>query len=144
MKNRNQLLAAIHIGKKTLGLDDDVYRDMLENLTGKRSAKDLNLNQLHDVVKHLDSLGFKNQKDFGNKPKVSKPKQAKLNKIEALLAEKGLHWNYAIGIAKKMFTKEALEFCTSLQLTAIIAALEKQKKRTQSDEVGQKRNQDQS
>lgn len=43
-----------------------------------------------------------------------------------------------------MFTKEALEFCTSLQLTAIIAALEKQQKRTQSDETRQKRNQDQS
>lgn len=129
MKNRNQLLAAIHIGKKKLGLDDDVYRDMLENLTGKRSAKALNLNQLHDVIKHLDHLGFRSPKNFGNKPKVKESKQALMNKVEAHLAEQKLAWNYAVGIAKKMFNKEALEFCTEQQLWKIVAALEYNAKR---------------
>ena len=40
-KLRNQRLAAIHMGKAHLGMDDDTYRDMLEQIGGCRSAKDL-------------------------------------------------------------------------------------------------------
>ena len=49
--SRNHRLAAIHLGKKELGLDDDTYRDMLEQVTGKRSAKGLNDDELVAVLK---------------------------------------------------------------------------------------------
>lgn len=38
MANR---LAAIHIGKKALGMDDESYRLLLSDMFGKRSAKEL-------------------------------------------------------------------------------------------------------
>ena len=56
-----------------------------------------------------------------------------MGKIEALLADAELHWNYAIGIAKKMFKKEALEFCTESELHRIVAALEYRKKRPHNE-----------
>lgn len=127
---RNQRLAAIHVAKKTLGLDDDTYRDLLAQVTGERSAKQLGDEQLIDVLKRLESLGF-TKKEFGQKPKVKLSKQAMIGKIEALLADQALHWHYAVGIAKKMFKKEALEFCTESELWRIVAALEYKKKRAQ-------------
>lgn len=130
--SRNQRIAAIHMGKKQLGLDDDTYRDMLEQVTGKRSAKDMTDDDLVKVIQHLDQLGF-SKREFGNKPKVKLSKDALIGKIEAHLAENKLHWNYAKGIAKQMFQKEALEFCTENQLWRIVAALEYKKKRTDDE-----------
>lgn len=130
--SRNQRIAAIHMGKKQLGLDDDTYRDMLEQVTGKRSAKDMQDDDLVKVIQHLDQLGF-SKREFGNKPKVKLSKEALIGKIEAHLAENRLHWNYAKGIAKQMFQKEALEFCTENQLWRIVAALEYKKKRTDDE-----------
>lgn len=129
--SRQQLIAAIHIGKNKLALDDDTYRDMLAHVTGKRSAKDLSMKQLNDVIKHLDSLGFKKSPNpnKGKKPDVAQAKQALIKKIEAILVEQKLSWNYVKGMAKKMFDKEALEFCTERQLWKIVAALEYHVKR---------------
>ena len=121
--SRNERLAAIHMGKKALNLDEDTYRDMLEHVTGKRSAKDMDMNDLLKVIQHLDQLGF-SKRNFGKKPKVKLSKEALIGKIEAHLTEHKLHWNYAKGIAKQMFQKEALEFCTENELWRIVAALE--------------------
>ena len=123
--SRNQRLAAIHMGKAELGLDDDTYRDMLEQIAGKRSAKDLNNDELIKVLQHLENLGF-TKREFGKKPKV------KLTK-EALITESALHWNYAVGIARRMFQKEALEFCTENELWRIVASLEYRKKRASNE-----------
>lgn len=126
--SRNQRLAAIHMGKTQLGLDDDTYRDMLEQIVEKRSAKDLSDDELVKVLQHLETLGF-TKREFGKKPKVKHSKDALISKIEALLTESNLHWNYAVGIAKRMFQKEALEFCTENELWRIVASLEYRKKR---------------
>lgn len=65
--NRKAALAQIHIAKKQLGLDDDIYREMLENLTGKRSCSDMALAELYQVIKHLENVGFK--KNRGGQPR---------------------------------------------------------------------------
>jgi phage gp16-like protein len=65
--NRKAALAQIHIAKKQLGLDEELYRDMLENLTGKRSAGDMALAELYKVIKHLENVGFKRNR--GGQPK---------------------------------------------------------------------------
>ncbi len=131
--SRNSRLAAIHMGKKQLGLDDDTYRDMLEQIGGSRSAKDLDDDGLVQVLKHMESIGFsKNtaaKTEFGQKPDVKESKESLINKIEALLADAGRHWNYAHGCAKNMFGKERVQFCTEHQLWKIVAALEKDKQR---------------
>lgn len=128
-KGRNGLIALLHIAKKDLGLDDDIYRDILEQQTGQRSAKDLTLKQLEQVLRYFASKGFKQTSNAVKKPQVKESKQALIGKIEAQLAEQKLSWEYAVGIAKNMFGKEALEFCTERQLWKIVAALEYHAKR---------------
>lgn len=52
--NRNRLLGAIHAVAKKRGLDDDTYRDLLERVTGKRSAKELSITALNRVLDELN------------------------------------------------------------------------------------------
>jgi phage gp16-like protein len=51
-------LAAIHVAKKQLRLDDDTYRALLFNLTGHSSAADLDSAQRRLVIEHLRRRGF--------------------------------------------------------------------------------------
>ena len=51
-------IAAIHVAKKQLGLEDDVYRAKLYNITGKRSAKDMTEGERQNVLKVLRKEGF--------------------------------------------------------------------------------------
>ena len=54
-----KLIQLIHIGKTQLGLDDDLYRELLESCTGKTSSKELNQKQLESVLERMKQLGFK-------------------------------------------------------------------------------------
>ncbi len=64
------LIKLIHVAKNKLGLDDDVYRDILKSTTGKDSSKLLTPAQLEAVLDRLKQLGFtiesKNKDDFKN------------------------------------------------------------------------------
>ncbi len=46
-------LAVIHIVKRELSLSDDEYRNILERVTGVRSAKDLTDNQFHKLMRYF-------------------------------------------------------------------------------------------
>lgn len=122
---RKALIGKIHIAKKQLCLDEDTYRDVLRLATsGLTSCKDMNITELERVLYAMEKKGFKPiKKDHGRKPKKADHNQPTIDKIEAILAENKLHWNYAHGIAKKMFNKEALEFCTPEQLKKVLQAL---------------------
>ncbi|SIQ24438.1 Mu-like prophage protein gp16 [Rhizobium sp. RU35A] len=52
-------LAALHVAKKQLGLDDDTYRDKLNKLTGKASAKDMTEAERQTVLTVFRNEGFK-------------------------------------------------------------------------------------
>lgn len=131
---RNQALGKIHIGKKQLGMDDDTYRAMLLTIGGVKSSKDLTPEGLNKVISHLEKAGvkFTTAKKHGKKPHnlpSTAERAPKLAKIEALLAEAGRPWEYAIAMAKKMYNKDRLEFCGHEQLSGIIAALSVDAKR---------------
>ena len=66
--HRRALLGKVHIGKKALGWNDEVYRDVIELQFGKRSAADLTDAQLVDLVEHLKTLGFKPAPAAGCQP----------------------------------------------------------------------------
>lgn len=121
--NRNSELAKIHIAKKELGIDDDTYRDMLWTIARVRSAKDLDEKSRRDVLEHLKSRGFKSKTNGRPSNIQSLQHGPMLQKIEALLAEKGRPWSYADGIAERMFGIKKLQLCGADQLHKIIAAL---------------------
>lgn len=54
---RAKLCARLHVMKREQGLDDDLYRDKLEALTGQRSAGDLDDAQLLDAVQRFGQGG---------------------------------------------------------------------------------------
>lgn len=73
-------LAAIHVAKKALGLDDDTYRDLLERETGKRSAKDMTSAELDRVLAVMRRASFKPaSKGFG--PRLEGPFARKLQAL---------------------------------------------------------------
>lgn len=129
---RKSALAKIHLAKKQLGLDDDTYRAMLQAIGGVHSSADLTDQGLDKVIQHLTQCGAQ----FTKKPKRHIGKAPNnlnsvelMQKIGALLADQQLPWDYAKGIAKQMFRKDALEFCSGQELWAIVNALIKRQKK---------------
>jgi phage gp16-like protein len=72
---RQQHLAMVHVAKKQLALSDDAYRDMLERMFQVRSAGDLKLDQLGQLLDHLKTLGFRYRP---KQMRVSREKQPEL------------------------------------------------------------------
>lgn len=52
-------LAAIHVARKQLGLDDDAARDLYAVVTGKRSLREMTAGEQERVVHELRRRGFK-------------------------------------------------------------------------------------
>lgn len=52
-------LAAIHVAKKQLGLDEETYRAVLMRSTGKDSAGDMDEGQRRKALAEFERLGFK-------------------------------------------------------------------------------------
>ena len=125
-------LAKIHIAKKELSLEDEIYRDILHVQFKKRSSADLTDFQCVKLLQHFESLGWVqgrgdavgSPKKHGRKPH-NMAKSDYLPKIEALLAEAGRSWAYADGMAKHMYKVDNIQFCTATQLRGIVAALVK-------------------
>lgn len=130
--HRRRELAQIHLAKKQLGLDDETYRDMLFVVARVRSAADLDFAGRSRVLEHLKSRGFrvKSTAKHGKKPKVSEGHAAQLGKIEALLADAGLPWEYlthgkdgAPSLLTRLCGVERLEWATAAHLQKLITAL---------------------
>ena len=61
-------LAAIHVAKKQLGLDDDTYRAALVTITGKSSTRDMSEAERNKVVAAFRQRGFKPASNGARKP----------------------------------------------------------------------------
>lgn len=58
-KDRCRLIKLIHIGKKKLDLDDEVYRALLLGVTGASSCRDCSLPELEQILAAMKKLGFR-------------------------------------------------------------------------------------
>ncbi|EBF8755927.1 regulatory protein GemA [Salmonella enterica] len=126
-----RLIGAIKAGQSFLGWDDVTYRGVLCRLTGKRSSTTCSIRELEDVKEYMHSQGFprKAPKGKGRRPNVANRRKALLSKIEALLAEGGLSWAYAEGIASHMYKQHVIEWLDDDQLHGVMVALIKQSRR---------------
>ena len=125
-ESRKKALALVHIAKGQLAMEEDVYRDLLERLTGKRSAAKLDNTQLKAVLDEFKRLGWqsKPRRDFGRRPNPAASKAKLIGKIEALLADRGLHWNYAHAIALKIYAVHNLNWLSLNELRSIVKAIQ--------------------
>ena len=75
---KSKLIQLIHVGKTQLGLDDELYRDILESTTGKTSSKLLTPAQLEAVLDRLKQLGFEVESNKTGVKNLASDAQSKL------------------------------------------------------------------
>lgn len=61
-------IAAIHVAKRDLGLDDETYRAALEQVTGKTSSTSMTEDERQSVLEHFRNKGFKPASTGARKP----------------------------------------------------------------------------
>ncbi|MBQ4852862.1 gp16 family protein [Pseudoalteromonas sp. MMG012] len=57
--SKSKLIQLIHVGKTSLGWDEDLYRQVLVELTKKESCKEMSVGELNKVLSHMKDKGFK-------------------------------------------------------------------------------------
>lgn len=127
--NRQAELARIHIAKKELGMNEDEYRTMLHEQTGKDSAGKLTDRQRYIVLDHMKALKEGPKKSYPGRPSNMdgySSRDRQLKKIEALLTVGGKPWAYADFIAKKMCKVDFVAWVPDNELYKIITAIERQ------------------
>jgi phage gp16-like protein len=127
---RRQQLAAIHIGKKKLALDDETYRTIVRTIGGAESGSAADLDDLgrRAVLKELNRLGFVDgevKRSHKGRPlnMESPDRGAQLGKVEAMLLSAGKSWGYADAIARRICGADKVAWCNPEQLRKVIAAL---------------------
>lgn len=127
MKSRNGLIAKIKIAQKELGMAEEAYRAMLLRITGKNSCAVMDIGELECVVDEMRRFGFKPstaREKYGRPHLRRTTAAAMMDKVEALLADGGYHWNYAHAMARRMFGREKVEYLDNDQLHKLVAALQ--------------------
>lgn len=126
-------IALVHIAAKQLGLDDDTYRMTLRRV-GVESSKDLTQAQYRELMEHYERCGFKVEPKTKkgvrrDRFRGSSDKAELMGKIKALLTVMKLPDTYADGIARQMFGRGKVEWCTPKELHSVVVALVKRQRK---------------
>lgn len=124
-QNRKSMIAKIKIGQSQLGMDDWGYRQLLARVTGRQSCTECTIHQLEAILEELKRLGFqpRTPKKY-MPPNHSQAKELLISKVWALLADNKWPWEYAHGLASKMFKVDRVEWLSEHHLYKLIAALQ--------------------
>lgn len=71
-QHRRSLIAKVHVARKELGLDEETYRGVLAEVTGKTSAGDCDDHQLVAVLNHFKLRGFQVRTRAADHPSARK------------------------------------------------------------------------
>lgn len=129
---RRRELAAIHVlASKQLRLDRDTYEALLQRVSGVNSAADLDSagrSKVLDEMKRLQGVAQHQARNAvpapGTPPNARDELAAMMGKVGAILTETGKSWNYAQGIARRMFKVQRVEWLKPEQLHKLVAALQ--------------------
>jgi hypothetical protein len=113
-RERNGLLAKIHVAKKQLGLTDDQYEAVLRGFK-VTSAKELPIPQLEDLVKYFRRLGFRPIKARWLKPYDERPSDDQVvalwKRAREIAADLDGGTKRLQGLVKKICGVEIMEWC---------------------------------
>jgi len=117
-------IALLHVAKQQLGMDDELYRQMLASV-GVDSSLQLTGRQYNEVMRRLEAGGFRavNRAPRTQSHVVTEERLRMVRKVVKLSEAMNLDLSYALGIARRMWGVEKLEWCTPLQLRGVVAAL---------------------
>lgn len=131
---RKKMTAKIKIAQKQLEIDEATYRSILVRVTGQDSCTRCNLKQLAAVVEEMKRLGFvATSPSHGPRPNPRPSLKPLMNKVEALLTAQNLHWNYAHGMARRMFGVDQVQWLDDTDLHKLVAALQMHANRHHSE-----------
>lgn len=120
-------LAAIHVAKKQLALEEDSYRDLMERIAGVRSARDLDEPGARRVMAEFERLGFVNDTKKKRRGQDDRPLARKARALWISLhnldeIEHGT--DKALGaFATRVTGKLLLRFCDTKELNQVVEAL---------------------
>ncbi|MGU5666549.1 gp16 family protein [Aeromonas hydrophila] len=139
-----RLLKLVQVGRRELGLDEEEYRALLEQVTGVRSAKGMSASKLDAVITAMKGLGFKvkggaqvaRRRSPPSSAKVQAPEVRKLRAIWITMKQDGLLHDGsedALGSFIRRMTASAnggvgisrAEWLTSFQAERVLEALKK-------------------
>lgn len=128
---RNPLLAKIHIAKKDLQLDDDVYRAVLMRVTGKTSSAKLSDAAKTKVLREFQRMGWKPKPT--QRKRSSKPFVRKIFALWGELKKVGI-WREQDVASLRVFVEKTTgvadpEWLTWKQARGVIEALKNMKER---------------
>ena len=124
---RKNLLAKVHIQQKELALTDDSYRDVLERITGHRTAAVCSDQQLYGVLREFDRLGGGATKRQHGRPIANSPMARRCRALWLSLwnldeLEGGTEKALA-AFVKRQTGREDMRFCNAEQFASVIDAL---------------------
>ena len=119
-KQRNGLLALVHIAKKDLGLSDMEYREILMQWSAG-SAAALSIKELEDLVRYFESIGFKRKKS--KKQRAQDQAAALRARIEGEAEELDNSQDRLKGLVKKIAAVDDLKFCHDVTKLKIILSV---------------------
>ena len=120
------LIGIIHVAKSQLGMDDDTYRALLLDLTGKDSCSKLTRGEQWQVIEELKRKGFQKKPTHKGKHLISDPQAKKIRALWLTMADCGIvHDRSEKALAKCMrrFTGRTLEDASVKQCQAMIEIL---------------------
>lgn len=133
---RKKVIAAVHIARQQLGMDDDTYRALVRRVSADHGAEVASSAKCSDrqLCAVLDEMRRKGAQAPGAKKPGHYPGKPHnfyggampemVTKIEAQLADMGLPWEYADAIAKQQWKVERIAWLRDPEkLRAIVAAL---------------------
>jgi len=129
-RQRNGLLAIVHIAKKDLGLGDAAYREVLGHY-GVASSAALSVPELEDLVDYFESRGFRKARKPGGR---DAGKQRMAEALHARIWEEAITLDNGekrlAGIVKRVANVDDLRFCRNInklrQILKIVGIYKKQ------------------
>ena len=123
--HRRAMIAKIKIAQKQLGMDDDVYRELLHRMAGKRSCTELTATELARVLREMERLGFAPSRPAPERMPLRQARHTPMmQKIGVLLAQTGKTWAYADGMARNMFGEDRANRLDGDKLHRLMTALQ--------------------
>ncbi|MDP3841063.1 MAG: regulatory protein GemA [Oxalobacteraceae bacterium] len=131
---RDREIKLIHVARRELGLDEETYRAMLQQVAGVESSAELTWQGRKKVLDHFKAKGFK-VKSKAAPGKAAKPDpdaDAQYRKIRALWTE--LHDGGVVRVntdaavrvyIKRMTGCDDYRFCNGAQVVTVIEGLKK-------------------
>ena len=127
----NRKKAVIHIAKAQVGMSDEEYRDLLSGV-GVTSSVDLNNKTFAQVMSRFENLGFQTTSKTRSRRKVSnlpKNKKQLMKKLEAIILDMDLTWEYVDAIARKRFNVDAVQWLDGEELFKVVQMMTVHQKR---------------